>query len=245
LSKIRLEDIKEFKIERKVFDDKTLFAIYKLMKKGIVKTVESIAKEGKESVVLSAKNPEGEWIALKLYRIEYSNFKRMWEYLAEDPRFFGLRKSRRAAVYTWCRREFKNLKIAHDAGVNCPKPIKFIENILVTEFIGKDGELAPMLIDLKFDQEDAQLIYQDVLNEIEKIVKAGLVHTDFSAYNILFFDRVCIIDFSQAVTFKHPNAREFLRRDIKNINSYFRKLDVKLEDEEKTYNRLMEVAGLK
>lgn len=245
MSKIRLEDIKEFKIERKVFDDKTLFAIYKLMKKGIVKTVESIAKEGKESVVLSAKNPEGEWIALKLYRIEYSNFKRMWEYLAEDPRFFGLRKSRRAAVYTWCRREFKNLKIAHDAGVNCPKPIKFIENILVTEFIGKDGELAPMLIDLKFDQEDAQLIYQDVLNEIEKIVKAGLVHTDFSAYNILFFDRVCIIDFSQAVTFKHPNAREFLRRDIKNINSYFRKLDVKLEDEEKTYNRLMEVAGLK
>ena len=245
MSKIRLEDIKEFKIERKVFDDKTLFAIFKLMKKGIVKTVESIAKEGKESVVLSAKNPEGEWIALKLYRIEYSNFKRMWEYLAEDPRFFGLKKSRRAAVYTWCRREFKNLKIAHDAGVNCPKPIKFIENILVTEFIGKDGELAPMLIDLKFDQRDAQLIYQDVLNEIEKIVKAGLVHTDFSAYNILFFDRVCIIDFSQAVTFKHPNAREFLRRDIKNVNSYFRKLDVKLEDEEETYNRLMEVAGLK
>jgi RIO kinase 1 len=243
--KIRLEDIKELKIERKVFDDKTLFAIYKLMKKGIVKTVESIAKEGKESVVLSAKNPEGEWIALKLYRIEYSNFKRMWEYLAEDPRFFGLKKSRRAAVYTWCKREFKNLKIAHDAGVNCPKPIKFIENILVTEFIGKDGELAPMLIDLKFDQRDAQLIYQDVLNEIEKIVKAGLVHTDFSAYNILFFDRVCIIDFSQAVTFEHPNAKEFLKRDIKNINSYFKKLDVKLEDEEKLYDRLIKVAGLK
>jgi len=243
--KIRLEDIKEFKIERKVFDDKTLFAIYKLMLKSFVKSVESIAKEGKESVVLSGKDAEDKWIALKIYRIEYSNFKKMWEYLAEDPRFTGLKKGRRTIVYNWCKREFENLKIAYDAGVNCPKPITFKENVLVTEFIGKNGKLAPMLIDLKFGQRDAQLIYEAALNEIEKIVKAGLVHTDFSAYNILFFERIYIIDFSQAVPLQHSMAKEFLRRDIKNINSYFKKLDVKLEDEEEVYKNLIKVAGLK
>jgi RIO kinase 1 len=243
--KIRLEDVKEFKIERKVFDDKTLFAIYKLMVKGFIKTVESIAKEGKESLVLSGKDANNKWLALKIYRIEYSSFRRMWEYLSEDPRFFGLKKSRRTVVYNWCKREFKNLKIAYDAGVNCPKPITFNENVLVTEFIGKNGILAPMLIDLKFSQRDAQLIYEAALNEIEKILKAGLVHTDFSAYNILFFDKIFIIDFSQAVTFKHERVKEFLKRDIKNINSYFKKLDVRLEDEEKLYNRLIKVAGLK
>lgn len=243
--KIRLEDLKEFRIERKVFDDKTLFAIYKLMLKGIVKTVESVCKEGKESVVLSGKDSNGNWLALKIYRIEYSNFKRMREYLAEDPRFLGLKKDKRATVYNWCRREFKNMKIAYEAGVSCPKPIAFNENVLVTEFIGENGIIAPMLSDIKFEKEDAQLIYEVVLNEIEKVVKAGLVHTDFSAYNILFLDRIFIIDFSQAVTFKHERVKEFLKRDIKNINSYFKKLDVNLEDEEKLFNNLIKVAGLK
>ena len=215
------------------------------MVKGFVKTVESIAKEGKESVVLSGKDANGKWLAIKIYRIEYSNFRRMWEYLTEDPRFSNVKKSRRSVVYNWCRREFKNLKIAYSASVSCPKPITFNENVLVTEFIGKNGILAPMLIDLKFSQRDAQLIYEAALNEIEKILKAGLVHTDFSAYNILFFDKIFIIDFSQAVTFKHERVKEFLKRDIKNINSYFKKLDVRLEDEEELFNNLIKIAGLK
>lgn len=242
--KIRLEDIKEFKIERKVFDDKTLFAIYKLMLKGFIKTVESIVREGKESVVLSAKDPKGNWLALKIYRIEYCDFKTMWKYLAGDPRFSGLKKNRRTVVYNWCKREFKNLRIAHDAGVSCPKPITFNENVLIIEFIGKKGILAPMLVDLRFSQKDAQLIYETILREIKKIVKVGLIHTDFSAYNILFFDRPVIIDFSQAVPLKHTMAKEFLRRDIRNINSYFQKLGIKVEDEEELFNNLVKIAGL-
>lgn len=243
--KIRLEDIREFKIERKVFDDKTLFAIYKLMLKGFIKTVESIVREGKESVVLSAKDANGNWLALKLYRIEYCDFKSMWEYLAGDPRFSDLKKNRRTVVYSWCKREFKNLRIAHDAGVNCPKPITFNENVLVIEFIGNKGILAPMMVDLKFSQRDAQLIYETILREIKKIVKAGLIHTDFSAYNILFFDRPYIIDFSQAVPLRHVMAKEFLKRDIKNINSYFQKFDVKVEDEEELFNDIVKISGLK
>jgi RIO kinase 1 len=239
--KIKLEEIKEFRIERKVFDERTLYAIYKLMLRGFIKTVESLVKEGKESLVLSGKDKSGKWLAIKVYRIEYSDFRNMWKYLAGDPRFSGLKKNRRQIVFTWCRREFKNLRTAYDAGVNCPKPITFNENVLVTEFIGKDGKLAPMFSDMRFGVEDAKLMYEFILGQMEKIVKAGLVHTDFSTYNILFFDKPYIIDFSQAVPLKHAMAKEFLKRDIKNINSYFKKFGVEVREEEELFNNLSKV----
>jgi len=243
--KVRLEDIKEFKIERKIFDERTLLAIYKLLNKGIIKSVESVVKEGKESVVLSAKDKNDNWLALKVYRTEYCDFKSMWKYLAGDPRFFNVKKSRRAVVLNWCRREFKNLTIAYEAGVSCPKPIAFNENILVIEFIGEDGDLAPRLIDVKLENKDAQGVYEFILNEMEKIARAGLVHSDLSAYNILIWNKPYIIDFSQAVPLKHQLASEFLMRDIKNINLYFKRLDVKMRNEEELFKKLSVIAGLK
>lgn len=241
MRKIRLEDIKEFKIERKIFDERTLMAIYKLMNKGIIKTVESIAKEGKESVVLSAKDKNNNWIALKVYRYEYCDFKNMWKYLVGDPRFFNVKKNRRAVVLNWAKREFKNLQIAFKAGVNCPRPIDLNENVLVLEFIGKDGELAPRLIDVRFEEEDANYLYKLILEEIRKIVSSGLIHSDISPYNILIFEKPYFIDFSQAVPFSHQLAKEFLLRDIKNINSYFKKIGVKVEDEQKIFERLLKL----
>jgi len=35
-----------------------------------------------------------------------------------------------------------------------------------------------------------------------KLTKAGIIHTDLSAFNILYFDKAYIIDFSQGVTEK-------------------------------------------
>ena len=235
--KIRLEDVKELRIERKVFDEKTLFAIYKLITKGVIKSVESEVKEGKESVVLSAKDKEGRWLALKVYKIEYCDFKSMWKYLAGDPRFSNIKKNRRSVIFNWCKREFKNLRIAFDAGVNCPEPIAFNENVLVIGFIGKDGQLAPRLIDVKLENpEDA---YDFILEDYEKLLKAGLIHTDMSAYNILIFDIPYLIDLSQAVPIKHQLAKEFLMRDLKNINDYFKKLGVKIIGTEELFNKFM------
>jgi len=211
------------------------------MTKGYIKSVENFVKEGKESLVLSGKDKNNEWLAIKIYRVEYSDFKNMWQYLAGDPRFSGLKKDRRMVVFTWCKREFKNLKIAYDAGINCPKPITFNENVLVSEFIGENGELAPPLSEIKFNPEDAQWVYNFILEQMEKIVKAGLIHTDFSSYNILFFNKPYIIDFSQAVPLKHPMAKEFLKRDIKNMNSYFKKLGAKVKNEDELFNKLSEM----
>jgi RIO kinase 1 len=60
--------------------------------------------------------------------------------------------------------------------------------------------------------------------------KAKLVHGDLSEYNIMIPDGYpVLIDFGQAVTKEHPEARAFLERDIENINHYFAGLNVRTQ----------------
>ncbi len=226
--KIRIEEMKDFKVEAKVFDEKTLFAIYKLMVKKIVKSVESKVKEGKESVILSGLDYQGKWIAIKVYRILHCDFRNMWKYLVADPRFSRVKKKRRDVVLTWVKREFKNLKLAFKGKVNCPKPIAIYENVMVMSFIGKDGIPAPRLIDAEVDNWEK--IYWQIVEEIKKLLKVGLIHGDLSAFNILFLKKPYLIDFSQGVRITHPLALEFLERDVNNINKFFMKLGVKIDE---------------
>ena len=235
------EFLEEFKIERKVFDRRTMFAIFKLMKKGFIKTVESVIREGKESVVLSAKDKKNDWLSMKVYRVEYCEFKSMWKYLAGDPRFSRIKKDRWQVVINWCRREFKNLKIAFEAGVSCPEPIAFNENILLTKFIGEDGLPAPRLIDVKL--ENPQDAYEFLEEDMKKLAKSNLIHGDLSAYNIVILNKPYLIDFSQSITEKHPLAKELLKRDVNNLNFYFQRTGVKIN--KNLFDELCKIMGLK
>jgi RIO kinase 1 len=163
----------------------------------------------------------------------------MWKYLVGDPRFKSLKKKRRAVVNLWCQREFKNLKIASEAGVNCPKPIAFEENVLMMSFIGEDGIAAPRLIDIEL--KNPSKAYVMILEDLKKLVGNGLIHGDLSAYNILFWDKPYFIDFSHGTTIRNPLAPELLKRDLKNINSYFSKFNITLKDSEKIYKELEEI----
>jgi len=233
--KRKREYYKEFKVVHGVFDEKTLLALYRLLSKTKI-TVESLVKEGKESVILSGLTPDKKWVAIKVYRVEACEFKKMWRYLIGDPRFKGLKKRKRTIVNLWCKREFKNLKIAVKAGVNCPEPIAFQENILIMSFIGEDGSPAPRLIDVII--EDASPVYKEVIRDLKKLIKSGMVHGDLSAYNILLWDKPYFIDFSHTTTINNQMALELLKRDVKNINSYFSKLNLHLKQPEKVYEEL-------
>jgi RIO kinase 1 len=220
----------ELKVERKVFDQRTIFAIFKLMNKKVLKSVESLVKEGKESLVCFAKDWEGNPIALKIYRTLHCDFKRMWKYLISDPRFERIKKDRFAIVFTWAKREYKNLKKAYEKNVNCPKPFFVYENILGMEFIGKGDEPAPLLLNVEL--KNPKKTYEEVVENLKKLTQAKLVHSDLSPYNILYFEeKPVFIDFSQAVNNLHPLAKEFLERDCKNINDFFRKLNVEVDEE--------------
>jgi len=230
--KKKREYAKDLKIERGVFDKRTMLTLYDFLNKNILDEIIGITKEGKESVILAGKKGK-KYVAIKIYRTEACDFKTMWKYLVGDPRFFRVKKARRSVVNTWCQREFKNLMIATKAGVACPKPIAFKENVLIMSFIGENGVSAPMLIDVILKPEDIDYVYKLVTNEMKKLFKAGLIHGDASEYNILSDrGRIVFIDFSQAVTLKHPSAIEFLKRDVHNIARYFQRQGMVISEKE-------------
>lgn len=105
-----------------------------------------------------------------------------------------------------------------------PKPHGFYRNVLVIDFIGVDREPAPRLIDVGLDNlEDVDKIYYEVVKNLEKTyIAAGLVHGDFSPFNILYNDGdIWIIDWGSAVRRGHPKELDFLRRDVERILEFF------------------------
>ena len=73
----------------------------------------------------------------------------------------------------------------------------------------------------------------EIIRNLKRMYKAGFVHADLSAFNILNFnEKPVFIDFSQCSTLKHPRVEEFFDRDIRNICVFFRKLGLKLREEE-------------
>lgn len=236
--KRKREYYKELKIVRGVFDERTLLVLYRLLNKNKI-SAESLIKEGKESVILSGTTKDGNLVAIKVYCVESCNFKSMRKYLIGDPRFPNIRKKRRVIVNVWCQREFKNLMTAYENDVYCPEPIDFKENVLIMSFIGEKNEAAPRLIDVIL--EEPEDVYKIILENLNRLVKAGLVHGDLSAYNILFWGRPYFIDLSHGTMIKNPLALELLRRDVENINTYFSKLGVSTNTENiyKKLKRLM------
>jgi len=232
--KRKREYAKDIKFFRSVFDERTSLVLYRLLNKKGMKA-ESIVKEGKESIILSGSSADGP-IAIKVYR-KRADFKVMWRYIVGDPRFKRMKKRRQAMVSLWCRREFKNLKTAYNKGVICPKPLAMSENILIMSFIGEDNVPAPRLIDIKL--ENPKKVYNSVIKNLKLLIKAGLIHGDLSAYNILMSDKPYFIDLSHGTVIKNPMAEELLKRDIKNTNSYFSKLNVNIKDSKKLFEELM------
>ena len=223
------EYTERFKTMHNVFDNFTNRTIFKLMSEGRFRGLESPISIGKESNVFSALTKEGKRVIVKIYRLEACDFNRMYDYIKDDPRYTGLKDKKRKVILVWVQREYRNLMNARDAQVNVPIPITFSNNILVLEFIGRNGNIAPKLKDSI--PKNKKQFFDKIVDSIRKLYKSGLVHADLSAFNILNFeDNPVFIDMSQATTLKHPRAEEFLERDVKNICIFFRKVGLKVNE---------------
>ena len=73
-------------------------------------------------------------------------------------------------------------------------------------------------------------MYLEVIEKMRILYQeCKLVHADLSEYNLLYWDnKVYIIDVSQSVEHDHPHSLDFLRRDIFNINEFFRRKKVQV-----------------
>ena len=228
----RIKDADQFKVEGAVFDEATLAAIYKLVQDGHIEAFGGPVSTGKEASVFEALGPDGDDVAVKIYRIQASDFRRMREYLEGDPRFEGIGSDKSEVVIAWTRKEFANLQRALEAGVRVPQPIAVQRNVLVMEFLGVVGDRAKRLAEVHV--ENPETAYEVVAEYARRLYRAGLIHGDLSEYNVVVTPEgeLCVIDMGQAVTVHHPNAGEFLQRDCRNVASFFSRqgMDVTTED---------------
>jgi RIO kinase 1 len=212
-----------------VFDRQTMFSIDKLTKMGLIETIDFPISTGKEGNVFRVTTPENEILAMKVYRTSNSTFHNIAKYIEGDPRFKGLQGSHRKIIFAWAAKEFKNLCRMTEAKVRVPEPVKFHRNILLMEYIGTEDQPAPNLKNSYLENPDE--IYEKILKYMKLMYrKAELVHGDLSEYNILMENgEPVIIDVGQAMLVDHVNSLDFLKRDIANINHYFKSLDIKIK----------------
>ncbi|MEF8812614.1 MAG: serine/threonine-protein kinase Rio1 [Halovenus sp.] len=226
----RIKDADQFKVEESVFDEATYAALYKLVQDGYIDAFGGPISTGKEANVYTAlggaaagdvvdsptDQPE---VAVKIYRINASDFREMGEYLEGDPRFEKA-GDKKAVVMAWVRKEFSNLRRARQAGVRVPTPIAVERNVLVMEYLGTAEGRARRLSEVHV--ENPETAYEVVREYMYRLYDAGIVHGDLSEYNIVFHEgQLVIIDVGQAVTVHHPNSDEFLERDCENVASFF------------------------
>jgi RIO kinase 1 len=221
----------EFNVSDAVFDRPTLEGVLRLIQKKKIDKIKGALKAGKEAHIYWGTAPNGAEIAIKIYYTTTAEFRKgMMRYIEGDPRFKRIRTDPKGLVYTWTQKEFSNLQLTEQAGVNAPRPIDFLRNILVMTFIGVDGVPAPLLRELPLDDPDD--FYDKLTNEMRTLYqRAGLVHGDLSEYNVMVWEKKPVIfDVSQAMLTIHPLAASLLHHDVETINAYFAKQGVEVYD---------------
>jgi RIO kinase 1 len=236
--------VHDFSTERatveEVFDQATRMVIYQLLNSGILYEVHGVVNAGKEARVYWGKNKEGKELAVKIYLTTSAEFKKgMLKYIEGDYRFKGVKRDTRSLIFTWAQKEFRNLEQASRAKVRVPNPIAVKNNVLVMEFIGKDGVNAASLKEQA--PSDPEKVYEVLLTYVERLYKkADLVHGDLSEYNIMMWKgKPVIFDVAQAVPTSHSMAEFFLRRDLTNVNRFFSRLGVKVLSVEEAYRKVV------
>jgi len=236
--------VHDFSSERatleEVFDQATFMVIYSFLNSGVLYEVHGVVNAGKEARVYLGKNKEGKELAVKIYLTASAEFKKgMLKYIEGDYRFKGVKRDTRSLIFAWAQKEFRNLEQASRAKVRVPKPVAVKNNVLVMEFIGKDGVSAPSLKEQP--PTNPERVYSVLLTYLERLYrKAELVHGDLSEYNIMMWKgNPVIFDVSQAVPTSHPMAKFFLHRDLANVNRFFSRLGVKVLSADDAYKQVV------
>lgn len=136
----------------------------------------------------------------------------------------GSKYGRKGQEEAWQNAEVAALFRLANAGVRVPKPYDFLEGVLLMELVTDgEGDVAPRLNDVDLLPEDAREFHGFMIQEVVKMLCAGLVHGDLSEFNVLLGpEGPVIIDLPQAVDAAGNNhAFTMLERDVGNMAAYF------------------------
>jgi RIO kinase 2 len=204
-------------------------AINALVKADVIEAFGKALGVGKESDVYEALAPDGRQLALKFHRIGRTSFKK-----TKLKRNYTVKYS-----YTpdWhhqsriaAKKEYNALKLLYPMGVAVPEPVKQNRHVLVMGKIeGSELYRHPELL-------DAKAVYNEILVNMRKAYQhVNMIHGDLSQFNIILQpnQHILIIDWPQNVSTKHPNAKELIERDLRNVLTFFQRkhgLENRLED---------------
>lgn len=136
----------------------------------------------------------------------------------------GSKYGRESQEAAWQSAEVNALYRLANAGVRVPTPYNFYEGVLLMELVtGDDGNAAPRLNDVQLSAETAREYHAFLIEQVVRMLCAGIVHGDLSEFNILVgSDGPIIIDLPQAVDAAGNNhAKDILARDVNNLANYF------------------------
>ncbi len=212
---------------------KTPARLASLLEDGLIDEVLRQLMSGKEATVYVVRCGE-EVRCAKVYKeankrsfrqsVDYTEGRRVKNSRQGRAMAKGSKFGRESQEAAWQSAEVDALYQLADAGVSVPVPYNFYEGVLLMELVvDTDGHAAPRLNDISLTAEQARLHHQGLIQEVVRMLCAGIVHGDLSEFNILMSERgPVIIDLPQAVdAAANNNAREMLERDVNNLKDYF------------------------
>ena len=214
-----------------------ILAINALVNANIITAMGKPLGVGKESDVYEALAPDETSVALKFHRIGRTSFKKTKLKRNYTVKYTYTPDWHRQSQIS-AKKEYDALKLLYPHGVSVPEPIMQNRHVLVMRMV-KGAELFrnPEL-------DSAQTTYKEILSNVKTAYKkVKIIHCDLSPYNIIVQpdQRILIIDWPQYVSAKHPNAKELLERDLRNVLTFFqRKHDLKnkLDDASRFVNEI-------
>ena len=204
-----------------------------LIEEGLIDTVVRQLMSGKEAMVYVVRSGDHTYCA-KIYKeatqrsfrqaVDYTENRKVKNTRQARAMAKGTKFGRQAQEAAWQSAEVDALYRLAAAGVRVPKPHNFCDGVLLMELVtDAHGDAAPRLNDVVLTPEQAREHHAMLLQQVVRMLCAGVVHGDLSEFNILLAaDGPVIIDLPQAVDAAGNNhASRMLLRDVENLRNFF------------------------
>jgi RIO kinase 1 len=204
-----------------------------LVEEGLIDEVISQLMSGKEATVYVVRSGESIRCA-KVYKdAKQRSFRQAASYRdgrkvqnSRQARAMekGTREGRQMQEELWQNAEVDALFRLANAGVRVPQPYICTDGVLLMELVvDEDDNVAPRLNDVDMTEARALELHALLINQVVRMLCAGIIHGDLSEYNILLAaGGPVIIDLPQAVDAAGNNeAAAMLERDVENLAVFF------------------------